>query len=405
MSKVLIIEDDDVIAEGMARHLTSAGFDPLWVNKGESGLARLRYERPDVCVLDLMLPGIDGWKLIETARSEGIGTPIVVVSARGTEHDRVHALEIGADDYLVKPFSMKELVARVRAAARRGVRVQDERRGEPIEIEELTVDPLNVQAYVAGESAELTPTEFRLLYALALEQGRVVTRDELLQKVWGRRLTHRDRTVDVFVRKIRDKLESFGPAPHVRPDALRRRLQARSRSRSSRVTQRASPLGSRRVPRDREPHVARPPVRRPRRAGRRGGAAHGRPRRRRRARHGRRARSTGILTERDVLKAVATGLAEDARVREWMTRHPETIEASEATGHAAALMIHGGFRHLPVVEDGASSASSRSATSCASRSRTPRRAARSPFTSSSPPVHRSAPHGRALLAETRAAAH
>ena len=209
--KVLIIEDDDVIAEGMSRHLTTAGFDPLWVNKGESGLARLRYERPDVCVLDLMLPGIDGWKLIETARSEGIGTPIVVVSARGTEHDRVHALEIGADDYLVKPFSMKELVARVRAAARRGVRVQDERRGEPIEIEELTVDPLNVQAYVRGESAELTPTEFRLLYALALEQGRVVTRDELLQKVWGRRLTHRDRTVDVFVRKIRDKLESFGP--------------------------------------------------------------------------------------------------------------------------------------------------------------------------------------------------
>jgi DNA-binding response OmpR family regulator len=210
--KVLIIEDDDVIAEGMARHLTSAGFDPLWVNQGESGLARLRYEKPDVCVLDLMLPGIDGWRLIETARSEGIGTPIVVVSARGTEHDRVHALEIGADDYLVKPFSMKELVARVRAAARRGVRALDERRGEPIEIEELEVDPLNVQAYVRGESAGLTPTEFRLLYALALEQGRVVTRDELLQKVWGRRLTHRDRTVDVFVRKIRDKLETLGPA-------------------------------------------------------------------------------------------------------------------------------------------------------------------------------------------------
>jgi DNA-binding response OmpR family regulator len=212
VAKVLIIEDDDVIAQGMARHLTTAGFDPLWVNKGESGLARLRYERPDVCILDLMLPGVDGWKLIEVARAEGIGTPIVVVSARGTEHDRVHALEIGADDYLVKPFSMKELVARVRAAARRGIRVQDERRGEPIEIEELKVDPLNVQAYVRGDSAELTPTEFRLLYALALEQGRVVTRDELLQKVWGRRLTHRDRTVDVFVRKIRDKLESLAPA-------------------------------------------------------------------------------------------------------------------------------------------------------------------------------------------------
>ena len=107
LPKVLIIEDDDVIARGMASHLNAAGFDPLWVNKGEAGLARLRYEKPDVCVLDLMLPGVDGWRVIETARAEGIGTPIVVVSARGTEHDRVHALEIGADDYLVKPFSMK----------------------------------------------------------------------------------------------------------------------------------------------------------------------------------------------------------------------------------------------------------------------------------------------------------
>jgi len=210
VSKVLIIEDDDVIAEGMSRHLASAGFDTLWVSKGEAGLARLRYERPDVCVLDLMLPGVDGWKLIETARSEGIGTPIVVVSARGTEHDRVHALEIGADDYLVKPFSMKELVARVRVAARRGVRAQEEQRGEPVDAEELRIDPRNVQAYVNGKSAELTPTEFRLLYALALERGRVGTRDELLQKVWGRRQSHRDRTVDVFVRKLRDKIDASG---------------------------------------------------------------------------------------------------------------------------------------------------------------------------------------------------
>jgi DNA-binding response OmpR family regulator len=212
MAKVLIIEDDDVIARGMATHLGAAGFDPLWVDKGEAGLARLRYEKPDVCVLDLMLPGLDGWKLIETARSEGIGTPIVVVSARGTEHDRVHALEIGADDYLVKPFSMKELVARVRAAARRGVRAQAEERGEPIELGELRIDPRDVQAYVDGRSAELTPTEFRLLYALAVERDRVLSRDELLQRVWGRRQTHRDRTVDVFVRKIRDKLEARGPA-------------------------------------------------------------------------------------------------------------------------------------------------------------------------------------------------
>jgi DNA-binding response OmpR family regulator len=207
MPKVLIVEDDEVIAQGMARHLGAAGFDAVWVGNGEQGLARLRYEQPDACVLDLMLPGLDGWKLIETVRAEGIATPVVVVSARGTEHDRVHALEIGADDYLVKPFSMKELVARVRAAARRGIRREETPRGEPIAIEELVVDPREVQAYVDGESAQLTPTEFRLLYQLALERGRVATRDELLQKLWGRRESHRDRTVDVFVRRLREKID------------------------------------------------------------------------------------------------------------------------------------------------------------------------------------------------------
>jgi len=211
MAKVLIIEDDDVIASSMAQHLSGAGFDPVTVGRGEVGLARLRYEAPDVLVLDLMLPGLDGWSLIESARAEGIGTPIIVVSARGTEHDRVHALQIGADDYLVKPFSMKELVARVQAAARRGVRAQPEERGDAIEIEELRIDPREVQAYVDGESAELTPTEFRLLYALALDRGRVTTRDELLQKIWGRRETHRDRTVDVFVRRLRDKIDRIAP--------------------------------------------------------------------------------------------------------------------------------------------------------------------------------------------------
>jgi DNA-binding response OmpR family regulator len=211
MTRVLIVEDDDVVAKAMSSHLDAAGFDPLVVGRGELGLARLRYDRPDVCVLDLMLPEVDGWRLIETARAEGIGTPIVVVSARGTEHDRVHALEIGADDYLVKPFSMKELAARVGAAARRGTRAQDPRRGDEIVIEELRLDPRNVQAYVDGTSADLTPTEFRLIYALALDAGRVLTRDELLQRVWGRRASHRDRTVDVFVRKLREKIDARAP--------------------------------------------------------------------------------------------------------------------------------------------------------------------------------------------------
>jgi two-component system alkaline phosphatase synthesis response regulator PhoP len=211
MPKVLIVEDDQVIAEGMSRHLRAAGFDPVWVGKGRAALARLRYERADVCVLDLMLPELDGWEIIETARREGIGTPIVVVSARGSEGDRVRTLELGADDYVVKPFSMEELVARVRAAARRGARPLTVERGDAIEIEELRIEPALVQAFIEGESVELTPTEFRLLHALASQRGRVVTRDELLQSLWGRRHTYRDRTVDVFVRKLRDKIDRSAP--------------------------------------------------------------------------------------------------------------------------------------------------------------------------------------------------
>ncbi len=211
MSKVLVVEDDYVIADGMSRHLRAAGFDPVWVGKGRTALARLRYEQADVCVLDLMLPEIDGWEIIETARKEGIGTPIVVVSARGSEQDRVRTLELGADDYVVKPFSMEELVARVRAAARRGARPLVAERGDAIEIEELRIDPSVVQAFVDRESMDLTPTEFRLLHMLATERGRVVTRDELLQTLWGRQHTYRDRTVDVFVRKLREKIDRRAP--------------------------------------------------------------------------------------------------------------------------------------------------------------------------------------------------
>src|SRR3954463_9766732 len=192
----------------MAQHLAAAGLEPVRVGGGEVGLARLRHERPDVLVLDLMLPGLDGWSLIEQARAEAIGTPIVVVRARGTEHDRVDARQIGADDHHATPCAMKELVARVEAAARRGLRGIHEERGEEIVIEELRIDPRSVQAFVDGENAELTPTEFRLLYTLALDRGRVASRDELLQRIWGRRATHRDRTVDVCVRRLREKIDA-----------------------------------------------------------------------------------------------------------------------------------------------------------------------------------------------------
>jgi DNA-binding winged helix-turn-helix (wHTH) protein len=260
----------------------------------------------------------------------------VVVSARGTEHDRVHALEIGADDYLVKPFSMKELVARVRAAARRGVRVQDENRGDPIEVAELRIDPLNVQAYVNGKSAELTPTEFRLLYALALDRGRVVTRDEVLQKVWGRRQTHRDRTVDVFVRKLRDKIDALQPkhtfiqtryGVGYKLEAGPQAVVGGASTRRPEGFRIASSDGRRLQPHD-ERHPHRPGGR----AARGCREADGGARSRARCSSFPTTRLEGILTERDLMKAVAAGYSEDAKVGDWMTRHPETIEADDSTG-------------------------------------------------------------------------
>jgi DNA-binding response OmpR family regulator len=211
MAKVLIVEDDEVIGRGIATHLGIAGFDTVLEQRGESALMRLRFDSPQAIVLDLMLPDLDGWNVIRTARGEGIETPIIVVSARGSEGDRVEALNLGADDYLVKPFSMQELAARVRAAVRRDVRAPAPDRSEPLELEELLVDPRTFQAYVDGRSAGLTPTEFRLLHALALERGRVVTRDELMQRIWGRRQRIRDRTIDVYVRKLREKVDRTAP--------------------------------------------------------------------------------------------------------------------------------------------------------------------------------------------------
>jgi two-component system, OmpR family, alkaline phosphatase synthesis response regulator PhoP len=219
VASVLVIEDDPVVARVMLQHLRHAGFDVEWVEDGERGLKKLRYERPDVAVIDMMLPGLDGWAVTETVRRERIGTPIIAVSARGSEHDKVHTLGIGADDYLAKPFGMRELVARVQAALRRSGGGMADDRGAAIEVDGLRIEPDQRRAFLrtngdgddGWSDAVLTPTEFRLLLALAKEQGRVLTRDELQQRVWGTRPRHRDRTVDVCVRKLREKLDRRSP--------------------------------------------------------------------------------------------------------------------------------------------------------------------------------------------------
>ncbi|MBJ7248446.1 MAG: response regulator transcription factor [Thermoleophilia bacterium] len=219
MATVLIVEDDEVLAGVMRRHLSKAGHDVEWAADGERGLRKIRFERPDVCVVDLMMPGTDGWGLIEQIRAEGVTTPVIVLSARSSEHDKVHTLGIGADDYLVKPASMRELVARVDAALRRSGRTPPaapERDEAPLEAPGIRIDFRTHRALIelapgSWIDAELTVREFRLLVTLARERGRVLSRDELQQRVWGSPHRPRDRIVDVCVRKLREKLDMRSP--------------------------------------------------------------------------------------------------------------------------------------------------------------------------------------------------
>ncbi|MGH3139792.1 MAG: response regulator transcription factor [Gaiellales bacterium] len=207
MPRVLLAEDDAVIARAMMTHLRRAGMDVEWAEDGDRALRKIRFERPDVAVIDLMLPGEDGWRITRTLREEGITIPVIMISARGSEHDKVHGLKIGADDYLAKPFGMQELVARVEAALRRSGIAPIQAEGSRIEAPGLVIDPDRHQALLEGVDAGLTPMEFRLLYVLAAAEGKALTRDRIQQRVWGTPYRHRDRTVDVCVRKLREKID------------------------------------------------------------------------------------------------------------------------------------------------------------------------------------------------------
>jgi len=177
--------------------------DVEWAEDGDRALRKIRFERPDVAVIDLMLPGEDGWRITRTLREEGITIPVIMISARGSEHDKVHGLKIVADDYLAKPFGMQELVARVEAALRRSGIAPIQADGSRIEAPGLVIDSDRHQALLEGADAGLTPMEFRLLYVLAAAEGKALTRDRIQQRVWGTPYRHRDRTVDVCVRKLR----------------------------------------------------------------------------------------------------------------------------------------------------------------------------------------------------------
>lgn len=210
--RVLVVEDDESIAQAVAFHLRSAGLDPTVTHDGLAALRSLRSATPDVVLLDLMLPGIDGWHLIRQTREWAPRLPIIVVTARTNEHDRVEVLSLGADDVMAKPFSMRELTARVQAALRRAGAGDDERGGEPVSAGELVIDPERMTVTMAGRPLDLTPLEFTLLWTLAGARERALTRDEIFRLVWGRERGHGDRSVDVLVRRLRRKVDEASGA-------------------------------------------------------------------------------------------------------------------------------------------------------------------------------------------------
>jgi len=210
---VLVVEDDPDIAQLVVHYLAKAGFSTETVANGRDAIAAIAARPPDLLVLDLMLPQVDGLEICRIARANDAtaGIPIIMLTARAEESDRIVGLELGADDYLAKPFSPNELVARVRALLRRA------KRSTPAQGRTTTYGPIVVDSgqhtvSVAGKTATLTAKEFLLLEYLLQHRGRVLSRDLLLTDAWGYRHTGGTRTVDVHVRRLREKLPLLASA-------------------------------------------------------------------------------------------------------------------------------------------------------------------------------------------------
>ncbi len=215
---VLVVEDERAIADLLRMYLTREGFGVHVEHDGSAGLAAARALRPVAVVLDVGLPGLDGTEVCRRLRADGDWTPVVFVTARDDEVDRILGLELGADDYVTKPFSPRELVARVRAVLRRTVGGGPGGPGdEPVyRLGSLTVDPSRRRVTAAGAEVRLTATEFDLLVHLVRRPGRVYEREQLLSQVWGYEAAAGTRTVDVHVAQLRAKLGVASPIRTVR---------------------------------------------------------------------------------------------------------------------------------------------------------------------------------------------
>jgi len=210
MKRVLAVEDDPDIVELIAHYLRAEGLEVEAASDGRLALERLRAGAHDLVILDLQLPGLDGLSLCTELRRDKRtrGLPVIMLTARGDEADRVVGLELGADDYVVKPFSPKELVARVRALLRRLDRQDDE--AAPLVVGGLEIDTDRHVVRFEGRPVHLTAKEFALLVALVEARGRVLSRQTLLEQVWGYSYAEGTRTVDVHVRRLREKLPGIG---------------------------------------------------------------------------------------------------------------------------------------------------------------------------------------------------
>jgi len=213
-TRVLIVEDDPNIVDLIRSNLAVRGFDTCVSGDGSKALALLDTEQPDIVLLDLMLPEVDGFELCRLIR-ERSAVAIIVVSARGGERDKVTALNMGADDYLTKPFSIEELLARITATLRRTRPAETAPQSAPpvITIGQLEIDLANQQVRREGAAVHLTPTEFALLRELAINRGKLLTHAHLLRRVWGRGYETETEYVRVYVRRLRAKLETDGSEP------------------------------------------------------------------------------------------------------------------------------------------------------------------------------------------------
>lgn len=203
--KVLIVDDDTNICKLLRLYLEKDGFDTVIANDGEAAIVKFNVEEPDIILLDIMLPKLDGWQVCRTIRKNST-VPIIMLTAKGETFDKILGLDLGADDYVTKPFDSKEVVARVKAVLRRSAG-GDENAEKIVKYDKLVINLTNYELIVDGKQIDTPPKELELIYHLASNPNRVFSRDQLLDEVWGFEYYGDSRTVDVHVKRLREKLE------------------------------------------------------------------------------------------------------------------------------------------------------------------------------------------------------